>query len=144
MSTIMLPRDKIRRRVFRVAMERGIRYERRKKLLDADADVGGPSQRVNYESNNEQQHQQRQLIRMGMRMDIKDSAPTPVYSPADDDDGDGDMPLTPGRLTTPKTISDEHSHWSSHFHGIVALVRLSGAALPSELSALVQNIGVQS
>lgn len=89
----------IRRRVFRVAMERGIRYERRKKLLDADADVGGPSQRVNYETNN-------YANRSGNGYER--SAPTPIYSPADDDD-EGDMPLTPGRLTTPKTISDEHS-----------------------------------
>ena len=33
----------LRRRVFRVAMERGLHDERRKKMLDADADVGGPS-----------------------------------------------------------------------------------------------------
>jgi len=37
----------IRRRVFRVAMERGIHDERRRKLLDADADVGGVGLRVN-------------------------------------------------------------------------------------------------
>lgn len=33
----------IRRRVFRAALERGIHDERRKKMLDADADIGGPS-----------------------------------------------------------------------------------------------------
>ncbi|KAL7493622.1 hypothetical protein ACHAWT_005212 [Skeletonema menzelii] len=35
----------IRRRVFRAALERGIHDERRKKMLDADADIGGPSVR---------------------------------------------------------------------------------------------------
>lgn len=33
----------IRRRVFRAALERGIHDERVKKMLDADADIGGPS-----------------------------------------------------------------------------------------------------
>ncbi|KAL9183599.1 hypothetical protein ACHAXT_004455 [Thalassiosira profunda] len=36
----------IRRRVFRVALERGMHDERRKKLLDADMDVGGPGTRA--------------------------------------------------------------------------------------------------
>jgi len=35
----------IRRRVFRAALERGIHDERRMKMLDADADIGGPSLR---------------------------------------------------------------------------------------------------
>jgi len=36
----------IRRRVFRAALERGVHDERRKKMLDADADIGGPSLRA--------------------------------------------------------------------------------------------------
>ena len=35
----------IRRRVFRAALERGLHDERRRKMLDADADIGGPSSR---------------------------------------------------------------------------------------------------
>jgi len=86
----------IRRRVFRVAMERGIHDERRKKLLDADADVGGPS------------------------LNTKSVAPRFPKSPGSNgyqqkqpqsfaEDHTGDMPLTPGTSTTPKSTSQQPS-----------------------------------
>jgi len=89
----------IRRRVFRVAMERGVHDERRKKLLDADADVGGPSLNTKSlsprfpkspgsSSNGYQQKQQSQSFA---------------------ENHEGDMPLTPGTSTTPKSSTQQPS-----------------------------------
>jgi len=88
----------IRRRVFRVAMERGVHDERRKKLLDADADVGGPS--LNTKS-------------LSPRFPKSPGSTSNGYQQKQTqsfaDDHAGDMPLTPGTSTTPKSTAQQPS-----------------------------------
>ena len=93
----------IRRRVFRVAMERGVHDERRKKLASADADVGGPS--LNTKS-------------LSPRFPKSPGSPSNGYqqkqhSQSFVEDHEGDMPLTPGTSTTPKALHNNH-HQSFH------------------------------